>query len=156
MPTIATCDDVRGPCPSGDLSIVGLVVNGPVTNIGDYSSQFFRGGTVAFDVPGEEPLMARLLDASLTEWTEEIFFGFAEVSSPIWLDRLGGSYLGINISVAGSLQFSDVGLRPFQTTSDLEASLMIDEPVHTPEPGTFAPVVALLAASACWFRKRKS
>jgi hypothetical protein len=146
---IGSCDDLHHICPAGDLSITGLVLNGPVITIGDYRSQLLADGEINIDVPGEEPLVGRFLDASLTRSADESFFGFVEISSPIWWERLGTSFLGVNISLPGSMNFSGHGLEPFSATTHVIAYTMIEDPGQsTPEPGTYSLLGAGLLSYA--------
>ena len=138
LSTVATCD-LPDVCPNGNLTISGMILDGPLTTIGDYNSQAFMEGDLVFAVDGEDPLTAKILFGSLTKWTDDSFFGYAEITNPLWWPRLGTSFLGINIPLSGSLSVSNGSLDVFHTTADLHAYPMYEDPGgNLPEPGTFA------------------
>jgi hypothetical protein len=149
--TVSACDSALGVCPSGELTISGLRTNGPVVELGDYRSQGFVDGLATFAVTGEDPLTARILDASLTNWTDETFFALAEILTPEWLDRFGAGLLGLYMTLPGSLNFSDAGLSYFHATVDLRAEPMLEDPgTQTPEPSSFGPLSAVVLTT--WWR----
>ena len=156
LSTVAACDAFVPTCPSGDLSITGVAVSGPIVVFGDYRSQFLVNGQVAFAVAGEDPLTAMIVEGAIAKSTDETFFLFAEIVTPIWRDRLGTNLLGLHASLPGSLQFSDDALAEFSTTTDLFVNVMVEEPVHAPEPGTLVSAAIAFVIAAAASRRRST
>ncbi len=152
--TVATCD-FEATCPNGNVTIAGLILNGPLTTIGDYYRQDLTNGSVMFAFEGEDPIIATIVDAQLTRWTDETLFIFGEISSPFWGTRFATSFFGITIPLSGSLQVSNESFNAFRTTATLFAYPMYDDPGggHLPEPGTFA--LTSVAAVAALFATRR-
>jgi hypothetical protein len=153
--TVATCDLPVGVCPNGNLTITGLILDGPLFTIGDHHSQSFVEGLVTFAVDGEDSLSAKILFGSLTSSADATFFGYAEILSPLWADRFATTFLGISIPLGGSLVVVDEGFAAFRTTSELFATPMYEEPEHLPEPGTFSLMAVAFVGVACASRRYK-
>jgi hypothetical protein len=77
------------------------------------------------------------LEGLLSQDDDESFFSQLDISTPVWRERFGTNLLGISISLTESLDFSDGVLKPFRMAVNVTAVPMYEDPVHTPEPGTY-------------------